>query len=145
MRRVLALDYGRRRIGVAVCDPLGVTVRGLPTLTREGDLEAAAAQVAETIAAADVQLVLVGLPLHTDGRESDMSAEVRRFAALLEDRIEAPLVWVDEGLTSWEAETNLKARGIRLPQARREGLVDQEAARCLLRGWLDGRGGRTDP
>ena len=84
MRRVLALDYGRRRMGLAVCDPLGVTVRGLPTLTRGDDEEAAVTQVAEAIEAADVQLVLIGLPLHTDGRESEMSAEVRRFAARLE-------------------------------------------------------------
>ena len=143
MRRVLAVDYGRRRIGLAVCDPLGVTVRGLATIRRDDDLESAIRQVAEQVRAADVQLVLMGLPLHTDGRESDMSAEVRRFATRLEEQIEPPLEWVDEGLTSWEAEENLRERGVRLSQARREGLIDQEAACCLLRAWLRERGGRT--
>ena len=63
----------------------------------------------------------------------------------LEERIEAPLEWVDEGLTSWEAEEVLRERGVRLPEARRKGLIDQEAACCLLRTWLRERGGRTGP
>ena len=144
MRRVLAVDYGRRRMGLATCDPLGITVRGLPTLTRGEDMDAAARDLARTIDQANVQLVLLGLPLHADGRESEMSAEVRRFAALLAPLISLPWEWVDEGLTSWEAEENLRNRGIRLQEARRAGLIDQEAACCLLRTWLQARGGRTN-
>ena len=145
MRRILAIDYGRRRVGLAVCDPLGITVRGLATLTRGDDLAAAADQVAEAIRNAQVQAVLLGLPLHADGRPSEMSDEVRQFAALLEDRIQVPIEWADEGLTSWEAEDNLRARGVDLEQARKDGLIDQEAACCLLRGWLASRGGQTAP
>lgn len=137
--RVAAVDYGRRRIGLALSDPLRITTRGLTTLERRGPdggtLEAAADQVLAALRAAGAALVIVGLPLHADGRESEMSAEARRFAALLEAG-GLRVVLHDEGLTSWEAEEGLKAGGRSLKDARRSGAIDQRAALMLLRSWL---------
>jgi putative Holliday junction resolvase len=136
VKRVAAVDYGRRRIGLAISDPLGITVRGLPTVVRDDDLEAAAAAVGAALREAEADEVVVGLPVHTDGRESAMSAETRRFAALLAAALPIPQHFSDEGDTTWEAEEAVKARGIPLRTAKQSGLLDQEAACGLLRAWL---------
>jgi putative Holliday junction resolvase len=133
--RVAAVDYGRRRIGLAISDPLRITTRGLPTLPRDADLAAAARATAQVLLREGAALVVVGLPLHADGRESEMSAEVRRFATLLEEAGLAVTLH-DEGLTSWEAEEGLKGEGRGLERARKDGEIDRRAALGLLRGWL---------
>ncbi len=136
MRRTAAVDYGRRRIGLAVADPLGITVRGLETVERGPDLAAAARRVAEALAAEGADRVLVGLPLHASGDESEMSAEARRFAVELASASGLEIGFLDETLTTWEAEEAIKARGIRLREAKKSGLLDREAAIAMLRGWL---------
>jgi putative Holliday junction resolvase len=136
---VAAVDYGRRRIGLAVSDALRITTRGLATLQHPGDLESAAQQVAATLLGEGARLVVVGLPLHADGGESAMSAEVRAFVERLGPRLAAGgarLELHDEGLTSWEAEEGLKAGGRNLEQARKSGAIDQRAALALLRSYL---------
>ena len=144
LRRVAAVDYGRRRIGIATCDPLGITVRGVATVWREAAAPAEAlVAVAKHLAELGAQVVLVGLPLHEDGSESEMSGEARAFAADLGARGPWSIELVNEGLTSWEAEARLKARGVSLEVARKDGRIVQEAAAVLLRAWLDERGGRT--
>ncbi|MGE0192566.1 MAG: Holliday junction resolvase RuvX [Planctomycetota bacterium] len=144
LRRVVAVDYGRRRIGIATCDPLGITVRGVATVWREAAApDGALVAVARHLADLGAQVVLVGLPLHEDGSESEMSQEARAFAADLAARGPWGVELVHEGLTSWEAEARLKERGVPLEAARKDGRIDQEAAAVLLRAWLDERGGRT--
>jgi putative Holliday junction resolvase len=140
--RALAVDYGRRRIGLAVSDALGISVRGLPTIARGPDLAGAAAAVAAVARETGAEVVVVGLPLHADGRESRTSEEVRRFGALLRGLVACPLEYLDEGLTSWEAEERLRERGRPLQEARRGGEVDREAARTLLLSWLRERENR---
>ena len=138
--RTAAVDYGRRRIGLAVCDPLGITVRGLETVTYGPDPEEGVRQVAAALRAEDVAHVIVGLPLHASGDESEISAEARVFGALLKAALGPDLAgaieFVDETLTTWEAQEVIRARGLPLRKAKKAGLLDQEAARCLLRSWL---------
>ena len=136
MRRVAAVDYGRRRIGLAISDPLGVTVRGLETLVRERDLPEAVRATTERLREARADHVVVGLPLHTSGEESEMSREARAFGTALAEASGLEVEYFDEGLTSWEAEETLKARGRRLRDAQRRGDVDREAACAILRSWL---------
>lgn len=143
--RVGAVDYGRRRVGLAVSDALGITVRGLPTVVRGDDEAAAVAAVARVLAAEDVVRVVVGLPLHADGRPSEMSAEARRFGDALGELLRREVVYVDEGLTSWEAEQELRAAGEDLRRAQRSGAVDQAAAKALLRGYLRDLDARRPP
>lgn len=135
MRRVAAVDYGRRRIGLAISDPLGITVRGLETLVRGRDLQEAARATAERLRQARADHLVVGLPLHTSGEESEMSREARTFGAALAEASGLEVEYFDEGFTSWEAEETLKAAGKRLRDARRRGDVDREAACALLRSW----------
>lgn len=134
--RVAAVDYGRRRIGLAVTDPLRITVRGLETLVHDGELAAAAERVARRLEEEGVRLVVVGLPLHASGDASPMSEEARRFGRALgaADRFE--IVFLDEGLTSWDAEEAIRGRGGSVRRAAREGEVDRRAAIALLRSWL---------
>jgi len=136
VNRTGAADYGRRRIGLAVADPLGITVRGLTTVERVEDPADGARRAADTLRAEAVDRVLVGLPLHHDGRESDMSREARRFGALLAEALGCPVGFVDETLTTWEAEEAVRARGIPVREAKKTGLLDQQAACAMLRGWL---------
>ena len=134
--RLAGVDYGRRRVGLAVCDALGITVRGLDTLPAGKDVPATAAAVAARLAAEGPERVVVGLPLHDDGSESDMSKEVRAFGAALAKALGRPVVFHDEGLTSWEAEEAVKAAGNRLRDARARGDVDRAAAVSILRSYL---------
>lgn len=136
MTRTAAVDYGRRRIGLAVADPLGITVRGLETLAGVRDAADGARRAAEALRREGVERVLVGLPLHADGRESAMSTEARRFGALLASALELPVAFLDETLTTWEAEEVLRERGVPLREAKKSGHLDREAACALLRGWL---------
>ena len=142
MRRVAAVDYGRRRIGLAISDPLGVTVRGLETIVRGRDLEEAARTTAERLREARADHLVVGLPLHASGEESEMSREARIFGAALAEAYGLEVEYFDEGLTSWEAEETLKARGKRLRDAQRRGDVDREAACAILRSWLQEQASR---
>ncbi len=136
--RVGAVDYGRRRVGLAVSDALGITVRGLPTFVRaEGTTSAAAvAAVAAVLREEQVTRVVVGLPLHADGRPSEMSVEAQAFGDALGASLGVPVAYLDEGLTSWAAEDDVKARGASLEKARRSGLIDQRVAMGLLRAHL---------
>ena len=137
MRRTAAVDYGRRRIGLAISDPLGITVRGLETVFRGEDLEEAAEEVARRLREAGAGLIVVGLPLHASGEESEMSREARHFGEALARAAGVEVVYLDEGLTSWAAEETLKGRGRSLREAQQRGDVDREAAMALLRGWLE--------
>lgn len=135
--RVVAVDYGRKRIGLATTDALRIALRGLPTVVRTTPhLEDAVRTVAQALREQDPTLVVVGLPLHEDGSESEMSREARTFASALGAAMQRPVALYHEGLTSWEAEERLRDLGLPLPQARRSGRLDQEAAKILLAAWL---------
>jgi putative Holliday junction resolvase len=142
--RVAAVDYGRRRVGLAVCDPLGITVRGLPTYVRADGADAVAG-VAAVLREAQATRLVVGLPLHADGRPSEMSAEARAFGDALARALGVPVAYLDEGLSSWAAEDDLRAKGGSLERARKGGLVDQRVAMGLLRAWLDDLERRPPP
>ncbi len=136
MTVVAALDYGRRRIGLAISDPMGITARGLPTIEGGPTPIEAAKRVAEAIRGAGIDRLVIGLPLHANGDESEISREARIFGTEILNLLPLDVVYHDETLTSWEAEQALKKRRIDLQQARREGLIDQEAARGLLLSYL---------
>ncbi len=131
--RTLAVDWGRRRIGLALSDELGLSVRGLPTLVhthREADLAAIEAILREN----DVRRLVVGKPLHLNGTASPSSREAVRFGRALAKRYPVELVFWNEGLTSVEAEQRLReaAPGGDIEKA----AVDQMAAQILLKSFL---------
>lgn len=130
--RVLGIDYGRKRIGLACTDPLGITVQPLETL--HGEPGKAIEPIAALCAEREVDRIVVGLPYNMDGTEGEMAKEVRAFAARLAARIRLPLEFTDERLTSWSAEQELRVFKKKVRQ--KKGLVDAMAAVAILRDWL---------
>jgi putative Holliday junction resolvase len=142
--RVLGLDYGSRRIGVAVCDELGMTARGVMTLIRK-NREADLAAIAELVGRHGIERIVVGYPLRLDGSEGIQCEKINRFVRRLEARFSLPVVRWDETLSTKEAEELLRERGVR-PE-KRKTLVDRVAASLILQGYLDAllRGEKTGP
>ena len=133
-RRVLALDVGRKRIGLAISDPLGITAQGLPNLerTRKRDDLAALGRLAEEN---DVAMLVIGNPVNMGGAEGRQSAWVREFAAALEKQTGLPICFWDERLTTVEANRVLRQSGISLEK--RAAAVDRLSAVILLQSYLD--------
>ena len=132
--RILALDLGAKRVGVAVTDELQMTARGVSVITRETDekLLAAARNLIEEF---DAVALVIGLPLNFDGTESAGAIEARRIAALFSNFLEIPVFLQDERLTSREAEANLREQGYDWKEIKK--LVDREAAAVILRDFVE--------
>jgi putative Holliday junction resolvase len=138
---VLAIDYGRRRIGLALSDPLGLTAQPLETLARtnrRGDLR----RLREIVRQHGVRRIVVGHPLNLDGTSGEMAAEAAQFAVRVAKQLRLPVELVDERLSSWEAEQILTAESA-VPGKRRWGDVDHLAAAVILRDYLERRHART--
>ncbi len=127
--RLLGLDYGSRRIGVAVSDPLGVTAQPLDAIRREGDrkdVEAIAALAREL----GVGAVVIGLPLLLDGTEGPQAARARAFGEKVGAGLGLPVRMFDERLTTVQAERHLIASGLR--REKRKEIRDSLSAALLL-------------
>ena len=130
--RVIALDVGDRRIGVAASDPLGKTAQPLETLPHDDDIFDRLRKLAASLEAG---LIVVGLPLLMDGSEGAQSASVREFARELEERLGLPLAFVDERLTTRQAEGMFS--GEKMGRLERRSAADRVAAALILRTYLD--------
>jgi len=132
--RILALDLGKKRIGLAISDPLGITAQGLPNLVRtnkRADLEALGRLARER----GVNLILMGNPINMKGAEGRQSAWVRDFAGAIQQRLGLPVHFWDERLTSVEAGRVLRESGISIEK--RAAAVDRLSAVILLQSYLD--------
>lgn len=131
--RVLALDIGTKRCGVAICDELQITVRPLKTIIRRNWKELLK-QVSEIIESFDAVTLVLGLPYNYDGSESEMSQDVRRLARNFALSLSISVFLIDERLTSVDARQNLHDRGYNLHEIRKN--VDSEAAVIILQDYL---------
>jgi putative Holliday junction resolvase len=134
--RVLGLDVGSRRIGIAISDPLGITAQGLETLQRRNkrtDLTA----LERVIHDYAVKEIVVGLPLRMSGAEGTQSRKMQLFAEELRKRFRLPVHLWDERLTS--AEANRLLRETELSIEKRAKAVDRMAAVLILQGWMESR------
>jgi putative Holliday junction resolvase len=137
--RVLGLDVGARRIGLAVSDPLGITAQGLDTLqrsTKRRDFD----HLQRLIQEYDVREIVVGLPLRMSGAEGIQSDKMQVFAEELRKRFRLPVHLWDERLTSVEANRLLREADLSIEK--RGKAVDRMAAVLILQGWMDGRSAR---
>ncbi len=132
--RILALDVGTKRIGLAVSDPLGLTAQGLKVLDRQ-DPERDLNRLLEIARDYRVKEVLVGLPRHLDGRLGEQAEEILALARALGDALGVKVTTWDERLSTAEAERLLIAADLR--RARRRRVVDQVAATLILQAYLD--------
>jgi len=138
--RILGLDLGSKRIGVALSDPEGIIASPLTTLERKGG-ERDLRNVRELVRKHQVGEIIVGLPLHLDGRRGPEAEAARRFAEQLTRAIGIPVGMLDERWTTIEAERALRESGRR--GKKRRAVVDAVAASILLRTWLERRRART--
>jgi putative Holliday junction resolvase len=134
--RVLALDVGKRRIGLAISDGLGLTAQGLPTLERT-TIREDLTHLAELTAEREVGLFLIGDPLHMSGDQSRQAQYIRDFAARLSERTGVPVKFWDERLTTVQAHRVLRESGISIEK--RAKAIDKLAAVILLESYLDSR------
>ncbi len=132
--RVLAIDMGSKRVGLAVSDELRLTVRTLPALPRT-PWKRLLSSLNELCVQFDVQSIVLGLPLRLDGTEGDAAREVRRVAHNLQLTLKIPLFFQDERLTSKDAESSLRERGFR--EGEISDRVDSEAASIILNDFLE--------
>lgn len=137
--RVLGVDPGSRRIGLALSDDEGRVALPLETVERAGEAQAAR-RVAEIAQREGAAQIVVGLPLDMDGTEGPSARRARRFAEAVEAAAGLPLVMWDERLTTVTAERALRETGVRGRE--RKKVVDQAAATVLLQSYLDAREAR---
>jgi putative Holliday junction resolvase len=134
--RILGLDVGSRRIGIAISDPLGITGQGLETLQRRNKRQDLAA-LERLIREYSVREIVVGLPLRMSGAEGTQSEKMQGFAEDLRKRFRLPVHLWDERLTSAEANRLLRATDLSIEKRARA--VDRMAAVLILQGWMEGR------
>ncbi|HKW74345.1 MAG TPA: Holliday junction resolvase RuvX [Terriglobales bacterium] len=135
--RILAIDYGSRRMGLAVSDPLGITAQGLDTLERKNK-RSDFARLERVLREYHVSEIVLGLPLRMSGEEGAQSQKVVEFAEELRRRFALPVHLWDERLTS--AEANRLLREAELSIQKRAQAVDRMAATLILQSWLQAHG-----
>jgi putative Holliday junction resolvase len=134
--RVLALDLGKKRIGLALSDELGLTAQGLETLQRT-NIREDLARISKLAAEKNVSLILIGNPLHMSGQEGRQAAHSRDFGKRIQAASGIPVEFWDERLTTVAAQRVLRESGISIEK--RAKAVDRLAAVILLESYLDSR------
>ena len=141
---ILAIDYGKKRLGLALSDEFGVTSRPFATWTRinrRRDLS----RLRDLVRQEKIRRIIVGLPLHLDGTPSEMSEEAKSFALRVEKAIGIPVEMVDERLSSWEAQKTVSQmnsnkrprRSSDRGESSKKTPIDDIAAAIILRDYLD--------
>ncbi len=132
--RIIAIDPGTKRCGIAICDEMRVTTRPLPSIERS-NWKKLLSNIKQIVSEYDAKALVIGLPLESDGSESEMSVEARSMARKFERSLDIPVFLQDERVTSYEAKHRLWESGVDLKSARK--LVDSEAAAIILADFLD--------
>ncbi len=132
--RILGLDYGQKRVGVAVSDELGVAARGIGFIRRESDRQLLG-EVGKLVLEYQVEKIVIGYPVRTDGTKGPECERVDGFAALAAESLALPVVRWDETLTTKEAEGYLIEA--RVPWKKRRGMIDSLSAAIILQEYLN--------
>jgi putative Holliday junction resolvase len=131
--RPLCIDFGKKRIGVAATDYLGLAARPVEVVTAT-PRDAAADRIAEIAKERETTILVVGMPINMDGTAHDSEPDVRAFARRCEERTGLAVDYVDERLSTVEAERLMTEAGMR--RKRRRDVVDMFAAVVILRDWM---------
>lgn len=135
--RVLAVDWGQRRFGIAVSDPLRMIAQPLTTLTRRAGKRAPVGKIVELLALHEVTEVVVGLPLAPSGHEGAAAHEARALGEAIARRSGLPVHFQDERMSTAHATKSARRAGVKDGDSREK--IDQMAAVAILQGWLDRR------
>jgi len=139
--RVLAIDYGLKRIGLAVSDPLGITAQGLKTLAHPSTQEDLLKKLEEIVKDRGVTKVVLGLPLNMDGTMGEQAKRVEALAQELRECLPVPVETWDERLSTASVERHF--REWKLSVAKRKKIVDQLSAQLILQDYLDAQKGKA--
>jgi len=134
MKRILGIDYGERRIGVAISDALCITAQPLKTITRDSD-ETAAEEICNIVRERDAERIVVGLPRNMDGSLGPQAKRVMEFASLLREKSGLPVETIDERLTTMRAQREMRNAG--LSHAKKRKRVDTMSAQFILQTYLN--------
>ena len=136
MSRVMAIDFGMRRIGVAVSDPLRITASGLETINWNGvDSAYAIDRLAEIVKEKEVTEIVIGKPSRTDGTVSESEEKAKLFGSLLQEKVGISPVYRDERFTTVIASQYLRTTGV--SGKNKKKVVNQVAAEIILQDYLD--------
>jgi putative holliday junction resolvase len=132
----LGLDVGTKRIGVAGCDRTGLIATGITTIERT-KFEVDVDQIRQLVEEREINILVVGLPYSMDGSIGFQAKQTQKFAKRISKILQLPVEYVDERLTSYQAEQMLIAE--RKSPSRHKALIDRKAAALILQQWLDAR------
>ncbi|MGA9363061.1 MAG: Holliday junction resolvase RuvX [Bacteroidota bacterium] len=135
-KRILAIDYGSRRLGVAISDPMNIIAQGLPTLVND---QRVFEQLRVIIRDHPIGCIVVGMPYNLKGESGMKAKEVEEFIERLRTEVEVPVTTWDERFTSKLAQDAMREMGTKKMKRRRKGAVDQMASVLLLQSYLDRR------
>ena len=136
MSRILGIDYGTVRIGLALSDPTGTLASPLPCWENKS-IPQIQTSLAELVQNHGISKIIVGLPRNMDGSYGPAAEKVRSFISQIQPNLEIPIETQDERLTTVSAARSLRDAGVRSREQR--GMIDQAAAVAILQGWLDQR------
>jgi len=142
MARWLGIDYGDKRVGIAVSDPMEVVSTPLETIDNTSR-DRCVARVAELVRERKIEGIVIGLPLHMNGTEGERVHRTRAFVESLQASISVPVEWWDERMTTASVNRVLIQAGTR--RERRKEVVDKLAAQQILQAFLDARAGGINP
>jgi len=137
--RILGVDFGERRVGLAISDPSATIAQPLPTLIRRAGKRPPVGKITDIIVAHEVEAVGMGLPITPAGDESDWTRTVRSFGEALHNRAGIPVHFLDERMTSVQAERSVRELGLKKSQREQKERIDAAAAMLLLQMYLDRR------
>lgn len=135
--RIMGLDYGSKTVGVAVCDPLGLTAQAMETITRkeENKLRQTCQRIEALIREYEITTIILGYPKNMDGSVGERGEKTREFRNMIGRRTGLPVILWDERLTTIEADEILRESGV--PREERKKVIDKVAAGIILQSYLD--------
>jgi len=133
-KRLMALDFGKARIGVAVCDEMHIVVSTRPVITND---ETVWEQLQERVSRDQIQIVAVGVPRRVDDQTTEIIADIERFIEELRQRIGLPVIEVDEAFSTQRAFDVMRSTGMRKKKRSTKGTKDQLAAAVILQDLID--------
>ena len=134
MGRLLAIDHGERRIGLAISDPNKIISKPLTTLLMS-DINILYNKLLEIVAEYDVEKLIIGLPVGMDGKETKQTKKVVDFKVALQKKIDIPIIMFDERLSSISAKKSLISQGVKT--GHNKSKIDQTAAAIFLQHYID--------
>jgi putative Holliday junction resolvase len=132
--RILAIDYGSQRIGIAISDPTGTLARPLPFVLAKGDAKLAR-EIADLVKKEQAELILLGLPRHMNGDLGEAAEKVKAFSAFLEKATPIKIKFIDERLSTVQASRQLQESG--KDSRKQRDKIDSASAAVLLQCYLD--------